>query len=80
MHLTQADGDHEVEFSPTGDWFIARWSRPDHPPVHELRSACDGRPIVTLERADISALLAAGWTLPERVRAPGRDGHTEIWG
>jgi len=80
VQLTDADGDHEVEFSPSGEWFIARWSRPDHPPVHELRAARDGRCIATLERADISALLAAGWTLPERVCAPGRDGRTPIWG
>ncbi len=80
VQLTEADGDHEVEFSPNGEWFVARWSRPDHPPVHELRAARDGRLIAILERADISALLAAGWTLPERLCAPGRDGRTEIWG
>ncbi|MCX7819410.1 MAG: DPP IV N-terminal domain-containing protein [Kiritimatiellae bacterium] len=80
VRLTEADGDHEIEFSPGGEWFVARWSRPDNPPVCELRRARDGRLVAVLERADISALLAAGWTLPERVRAPGRDGRTEIWG
>ncbi len=80
VQLTAADGDHEVEFSPDRHYFVACWSRVDHPPVHELRRSYDGRLIAVLERADISALLAHGWTPPERIRAPGRDGVTFIWG
>ncbi len=33
-----------------------------------------------LERADASALLAGGWTMPERFVAKGRDGKTDIHG
>ena len=33
-----------------------------------------------LERADISALVEAGWRPPRRYIAGGRDGMTEIWG
>ena len=33
-----------------------------------------------LERADITALLKAGWKAPEVFVAKGRDGKTDIWG
>ena len=33
-----------------------------------------------LEKADASALNAAGWTIPERFTAKGRDGKTDIFG
>lgn len=78
--LTQRDGNHSVEFSPDGKVFIAKWSRADHPPVHELRRSDDGGFLCELERADAGALLEAGWTMPERFVAKGRDGQTEIHG
>ena len=80
VQLTQSDGNHSVEFSPDRKSFIAKWSRADHPPVHELRRSEDGRLIGELERADAGALLTAGWTMPERFVAKGRDGQTDIHG
>ena len=80
VRLTEGDGNHHVEFSPTREWFIDRWSRADHPPVHELRRSEDGSLVCELERADASALLASGWTMPERFVAKGRDGKTDIHG
>ena len=80
VQLTEGDGNHKVEFSPDRQHFIATWSRPDHPPVTELRRSADGRLLATLEKADASALLATGWTLPERFVAKGRDGQTDIHG
>lgn len=78
--LTEADGNHFAEFSPDGRFFIDRWSRADHPPVVELRRSADGTLVCELERADAAALLAAGWTMPERFVAKGRDGKTDIHG
>ena len=78
--LTQSDGDHRILFSPDRRFFIAVWSRADHPPVHELRRGADGALVCVLETADISRLLAAGWTPPERFTAKGRDGTTDIHG
>ena len=66
VRLTEGDGNHRVEFSPDREYFVDTWSRADHPPVVELRRSDDGRLICELERADASALLAAGWTMPER--------------
>lgn len=78
--LTQGDGTHEVTFSPDRRWFLDKWSRVDQPPIIELRRAADGRRVCELERADHQALLATGWTTPERFTAKGRDGETEIHG
>ncbi len=78
--LTVGDGNHRIEFSPKRDFFIDTWSRADHPPVIELRRSSDGGLVCALEKADASALLAAGWTMPERFVAKGRDGQTDIHG
>ena len=80
LQLTAGDGNHRVEFSPKRDFFIDTWSRADHPPVSELRRSNDGSLVCVLEKADASALLAAGWTMPERFAAKGRDGKTDIHG
>jgi len=80
VRLTEGDGNHHIEFSPTREWFLDRWSRADHPPVHELRRSEKGSLVCELERADASALLASGWTMPERFVAKGRDSKVDIHG
>lgn len=80
QQLTQSDGNHRIEFSPTREYVIASWSRVDHPPVHELRHSDDGTLITILEQADASQLLSTGWTMPERFVAKSRDGQTDIHG
>ena len=80
VQLTQGDGDNTVEFSPDGNYFIAKFSRADLPTVTELRRSDDGKLICELERADASPLLKSGWTLPERFVSKGRDGTTDIYG
>ena len=78
--LTPGSGNHTVQFSPNRKYLIDTYSRVDSPPVHELRLASDGKLICELERADASALLKAGWKMPEPFVAKGRDGKTDIWG
>jgi len=78
--LTEADGDHTVVFSPDRKYYVDMWSRVDLAPVSELRRTEDRKPLLELEKGDISALLAAGWRVPQVFTAPGRDGKTEIWG
>ncbi|MFC5455785.1 prolyl oligopeptidase family serine peptidase [Prosthecobacter fluviatilis] len=80
QQLTEGDGNHHIEFSPNRDFFTATYSRADLPPVHELRRSTDGTLVCTLETADATNLLAAGWTMPERFVAKGRDGTTDIHG
>jgi dipeptidyl aminopeptidase/acylaminoacyl peptidase len=80
QQLTEGDGNHRVEFSPDRAFFIDTWSRADLPSVIELRRSHDGSLVCILEKAEISALLTSGWTMPERFVAKGRDGKTNIHG
>jgi dipeptidyl aminopeptidase/acylaminoacyl peptidase len=78
--LTQADAFHDVVFSPDGQHYVDIYSRTDMPPVAELRRTADASLVDTIEKADISRLLAAGWKAPETFVAKGRDEKTDIWG
>lgn len=80
QQLTSEDGDHEVDFSPDRKYFIDTWSRSDLPPESRLRRSSDGTAVCELEKAVVQSLLEAGWTMPERFVAPGRDGKTAIHG
>jgi hypothetical protein len=78
--LTDADGDHTVVFSPDRKYYVDMWSRVDLAPISELRRTEDRKPLLELEKGDITALVAAGWRAPQVFTALGRDGKTEIWG
>jgi hypothetical protein len=78
--LTDADGDHNVVFSPDKRYYVDTWQRVDLPPHSQLRRAEDAKVISDLEAGDASALLAAGFKFPEVFVAKGRDGKTDIWG
>jgi dipeptidyl aminopeptidase/acylaminoacyl peptidase len=80
QQLTKGDGNHHIEFSPDRAFFIDTWSRADMPPIIELRRSRDGSLVCVLEKAEVSALLATGWTMPERFVAKARDGKTDIHG
>lgn len=76
--LTEGDGTHTVmpdSFSPSGGFFIDRYSRVDLPPITEVRRAADGTLVAPLARGE-----APSDRLPERFSAKGRDGKTDIWG
>jgi dipeptidyl aminopeptidase/acylaminoacyl peptidase len=77
--LTPQDANHEVSLSPDNRYFVDTYSRPDVPPVSVLRKS-DGALISTLERADISRLVAAGWKPPIPITVKGRDGVTDLCG
>jgi len=77
--LTPEDGDHDIEFSPSGSCFVDTFSRVDYPPVSLLRDA-EGRLLIDLEKADIDLLLETGWKFPEKFRVKARDGETDVYG
>lgn len=77
--LTDDDLDHQVSCDPEGRWFVDSASTVSTPPVITLRDRT-GAVVLDLERADITRLLAAGWTPPERVRAIAADGVTPVYG
>ncbi|MBI2073928.1 MAG: DPP IV N-terminal domain-containing protein [Gemmatimonadetes bacterium] len=77
--LTPEDANHDVTWSPSGRFFVDSYSRPDVPPVTVLRDP-NGRAVVPLEKADISRLLATGWTPPTPFTVKARDGRTDLYG
>jgi dipeptidyl aminopeptidase/acylaminoacyl peptidase len=78
--LTPEDANHEVRFSPSGEYFVDAYSRIETPPVSVLRRTRDGSVVRTLEEADITLLTDAGWRAPEVFKAKARDGVTDIYG
>ena len=78
--LTPEDADHEIALSPSGRFFVDSYSKPDVPPVTVLRDAASGKLLVSLEKADIAPLLAAGWKPPIPFTVKARDGVTDLYG
>ena len=78
--LTTTDANHTASFSPDLKYYVDSHSRVDAAPISELRRTSDRGLVMELEKADISALVKAGWTPPEVFTAKGRDGQTDIWG
>ena len=77
--LSPEDAEHQIRVSPARGYFVDTYSRVDLPPTTVLR-APDGRTLLTLEKADIADLIAAGWKPPERFSAKAADGVTDLYG
>ena len=77
--LTPEDADHDITPSPSGEFFIDNYSRPDVPPVSVLRDTA-GKVVVSLEKADISRLLATGWKPPTPITVKDRGGVNLLYG
>jgi len=77
--LTPEDANHSIVLSPTGRLFFDDFSKPDVPPTTVFRAA-DGKLIATVEKADVSKLLAAGWKPPQPITVKARDGQTDLYG
>ncbi|EGF91721.1 prolyl oligopeptidase family protein [Asticcacaulis biprosthecium C19] len=79
-NLTPEPLDHDVTLSEDAAWFIDRMSSPTEPTRTLLRSGADGRIVAELGRADPSALLATGFTMPEAFETVADDGKTKLYG
>lgn len=79
MDMTPENGNHHVTLSADRCFFTDVYSRPDLPPVSQLKRTKDASLVTVLQQCDISA-LPAGWQMPEVFCAKGRDGKTDIWG
>jgi len=77
--LTPGPGNHSAAFSPSGNYVIDTYQKPDVPPVTVLRNM-EGKQVMELEHSDISKLVASGWkpVIPFSVKA--HDGKTDIYG
>ena len=78
--MTPENGNHRVTFSADRSYFTDVYSRPDLPPVSQLKRTSDVSVVAGLQRCDVSVLQAEGWQMPEVFCAKGRDGQTDIWG
>lgn len=77
--LTDDADDHLARQSPSGEYIVDTASRVDEPPVTVVRDR-SGAVVLELERADVTALVEAGWTEPERFTVLAADGVTDIYG
>ena len=79
VSLTPEEGNHQVVFSPSFEYFIDSYSQPNVPAVTVLRSI-KGNLIQNLEKTDVSRLSATGWKAPTPVSVKAGDGKTDIYG
>ena len=77
--LTPESGNHEVTLSPSHNYFIDTYSKPDVPPVTVFRDM-NGKLITNVEKADISRLQTAGWKPVTPFSVKAHDGKTDIYG
>jgi len=77
--LTPALGDHNVSFSPDGKYFIDSYSQPDVPNVNEV-SDTKGKRIATLEKTNISRLIATGWKPPMPFTVKSANNQWDLYG
>jgi dipeptidyl aminopeptidase/acylaminoacyl peptidase len=77
--LTPEDGNHEVAMSPSGRFFVDSYSKPDVPRVTVVRDE-NGKMLSTIEKEDVSRLVAAGWKPPIPITVKARDGVTDLYG
>ena len=77
--LTEAPGQHEIQFSPSREFFIDTHSNPDRPPIVELRGA-DGTLLQVLMKADFDTQNELKWAPPEDFVVKAADGKTDLHG
>ncbi|MFD3685675.1 DPP IV N-terminal domain-containing protein [Nocardiopsis sp. NPDC058631] len=77
--LLEDGRDHEVTASPDGRCFVDVVSWIDEP-ARTLLLDRDGNTTATLDTADASALVEAGFEPPERFTVKAADGVTDLWG
>ncbi|MEO8333925.1 MAG: DPP IV N-terminal domain-containing protein [bacterium] len=77
--VTPENGDHAITLSPNGRYVVDTYAQPNVAPTTVLRDDA-GKLIATLEKADISKLLASGWKPPTPITVKARDGKTDLYG
>jgi dipeptidyl aminopeptidase/acylaminoacyl peptidase len=77
--MDPGDAHHMSVLSPSRQFLVDNCSRTDMAPVSVLRAAT-GRPVLTLEEADLSRLREVGWKMPERFSVKAGDGVTDLYG
>ena len=79
QQLTATDGQHEIQFAPSGQYFLDTYSTIDDPPVTEMRNR-EGKLLAALSRADTAFLKDLQWRAPEEFVVKAADGKTDLYG
>ena len=78
--LTEADGDHILQISPSKEFFLDINGSLSRPPATELRRA-DGKQLQVVSRANIDQLKdKLQWTPAEAFRVKAADDQTDLYG
>lgn len=77
--LTEAEGVHQPQVSPSGRFFVDTHSTLERPWASELRTT-EGQRVKVLSQADTSALAALKWRPPEGFAVKAADGQTDLYG
>lgn len=77
--LTEADGQHRIQFAPSKEFYLDTHSSIDRPRVVELRRK-DGELIQTISKANTDALADLKWSPLEEFVVKAADGKTDLWG
>ena len=68
-----------MTLSQSGKYFVDSFSKPDMPAVTVLRDI-SGKLLMTLEKTDVSKLVATGWHPPTPIVVKARDNQTDLYG
>lgn len=77
--LNPGNFDHQVEMSESSKYFVNNSSRVNTTPESVLYNS-NGQKVMTLEKADLSLLFAAGYKFPEPFKVKAGDGTTDLYG
>ena len=77
--LTPENANHDVTMSPSSEYFVDSYSTPTEAPISVLRDK-NGKLLMTIEKSDISRLIATGWKPPIQFTVKARDGATDLYG
>lgn len=79
QRLTPLDGQNVVSVSPRKNTFTVVNSRPDRPFRTDFH-ACDGKHLLNVQHADVTALEALRHVASEEFTVTAADGKTVLWG
>ena len=77
--LTPEAANHSIEWSTSGEYLVDTFSTPNIVPTSVIRDKA-GKIVMSLEKADASALIKKGWVAPEAFVVKARDNLTDLYG
>ncbi len=77
--LNPGDYTHKASLSKSTKYFVNNYSRVNTTPKSELRDS-NGKLLMTLETADLSLLMDAGFKFPETFKVKADDSVTDLYG